>query len=147
VKRSWVRTVARGLVGVVVMAQLAIAAYACPALSAATAANAQMPAPSALADEPSDTRAGMPMVGGANCDDMTGSIDPLSPNLCAEHCKVGQQSDLAQTLSVPAAVLTPLYATPLLPETVPPQRPAAATMSALVAASPPHAILHCVFRI
>ena len=34
---------ARGLVGVVVMTQLAIAAYACPALSAATAAN--MPEP------------------------------------------------------------------------------------------------------
>jgi hypothetical protein len=134
-RRGWVRAVARGLVGVVVLAQLAIAAYACPALSAATAANAQVSAPEGMA-------------GGANCDDMTGgSVDPAWPNLCAEHCKVGQQSDQAQTITVPTAVLTPLYATPLVPETALPSRPAAATMSALVAASPPHAILHCVFRI
>lgn len=128
------------------MAQLAIAAYACPALSAATAANAQMPTPGALADEPGAARAGMPMAGGANCDDMIGgSVDPSAPNLCAEHCKYGQQSDQAQTITVPTALLTPLYATPLVP--APPPRPAAATMSALVAASPSHAILHCVFRI
>ena len=143
-KRSWVRTVARGLVGVVVMAQLAIAAYACPAFSAATTTNAQMPARSALAEEPDTALAGVPM----NCDDMTGGlIDPSAPNLCAEHCKVGQQSDQAQTITVPAVVLTPLYAAPLVPETALLPRPAAATMSALVAASPPHAILHCVFRI
>lgn len=147
-KRSWVRAVARGLVGVVVMAQLAIAAYACPALSAATAANMPVSGPGALPDDPGAGMAGMPMAGGANCDDMTGSsIDPSAPNLCAEHCKYGQQSDQAQTITVPAAVLSPLYATPLRPETAPPPRPAAALMSALVAASPPHAILHCVFRI
>jgi hypothetical protein len=147
-RRGWVRAVARGLVGVVVLAQLAIAAYACPALSAATAANAQVSAPEGLAVEPGTAQAGTPMAGGANCDDMTGgSVDPAWPNLCAEHCKVGQQSDQAQTITVPTAVLTPLYATPLVPETALPSRPAAATMSALVAASPPHAILHCVFRI
>ena len=36
--------------------------------------------------------------------------------------------------------------TPALPGKAPP-RPTAATLSALVAASPPHAILHCVYRI
>ena len=136
VKRSWVRAVARGLVGVVVMAQLAIAAYACPALSAAEVANMRA------------TQADMPMPGGTNCDDMTsGSIDPSAPNLCAEHCKYGQQSDQAQTITVPIAVLTRLYVTPLVPDVAPPPRPAAATLTALVAASPPHAILHCVYRI
>jgi hypothetical protein len=148
VKRSWVRAVARGLVGVVVMAQLAIAAYACPALSAATAANMAVSAPKALSDEPSAGKAGVPMADGANCDDIAGgSMDPSAPNLCAEHCKYGQQSDQAQTITVPIAVLTPLYAMPLVPEAAPPPRPAAAMMSALVTASPPHAILHCVFRI
>ena len=145
-KRGWVRTVARCLVGVVVMAQLAIAAHACPPLSGSAVASAQMATPVALADEPSSALAGMPMAGSATCDDVTGASDQLSPNLCAEHCKVGQQSDQAQTITVPAAVLTPLYVTPPMPEAAPP-RPAAATMSALVAASPPHAILHCVFRI
>jgi len=142
-RRNWVRAVARGLVGVVLMAQLAIAAYACPALSVAKVANV----PEALASEMGAAEPGMPMAGGANCDDMAGgSIDPSAPNLCAEHCKVGQQSDQAQTITVPAVVLTPLYATPLVPQTALPPRIAAATMSALVAASPPHAILHCVFR-
>jgi hypothetical protein len=148
VRRGWVRTMARGLVGVVVMAQLAIAAYACPALSAAKVANVPVSASDAEADETAAARSGTPMSGGANCDDMTGgSIDPSAPNLCAEHCKYGQQSDQAPTITVPTAVLTPLYATPLVPETALPPRPAAATRSALVAASPPHAILHCVFRI
>jgi len=45
------------------------------------------------------------------------------------------------------ALLTALYTTtPALPGKAPP-RPTAATLSALVAASPPHAILHCVYRI
>lgn len=147
-RRSWVRAVARGLVGVIVMAQLAIAAYACPALSAAMAANMPVSAPEIVAGEPHAARAGMPTAGGANCDDMAGgSIDPSLPNLCAEHCKYGQQSDQAQKLTVPTAVLAPLYVTPPVPEAAPPPHPAAATISALVAASPPHAILHCVFRI
>ena len=74
-------------------------------------------------------------------------MDPESANLCAEHCKQGKQSDLAPTLTAPVAMLTALYATtPTQPGKAPP-RPAAATLSALVAASPPHAVLHCVFRI
>jgi len=89
----------------------------------------------------------MSMAPSSNCDDMIGAMDASSPNLCAEHCKQGQQSDKAPTLNAPAAVLTTLYATPLVPELAPPPRSAAATLSALVAASPPHAILHCVYRI
>jgi hypothetical protein len=81
------------------------------------------------------------------CNDMTGAMDPSSPNLCAEHCKYGQQSDHAPTLNVPAAVLTALYVTPPVPVVASPPRAAADTMSALVAAAPPHAIAHCVFRI
>ena len=81
------------------------------------------------------------------CDDMVGAMDSESPNLCAEHCKQGNQSDQASTLTVPVALLTALYTTtPALPGKAPP-RPTAATLSALVAASPPHAILHCVYRI
>ena len=145
--RSFLRAVARGLAGGLLMAQMAIAAYACPALSSEATVNMLMPAPSASPDERGQVDAGMPMARSSHCDDMAGTMDASSPNLCAEHCKYGQQSDKTSTLNAPAAVMTALYATPLLPEPALPARSAAATLSALVAASPPHTVLHCVYRI
>ena len=151
--RSFLRAVARSLVGGLLMAQMAIAAYACPSLSAAVAAVAagtlQMPAPSASPDERGLVEVGMPMAQSNNCHDMAGAMDVSSPNLCAEYCKYGQQSDKTPTLSAPTAVLTALYATPLVPDPAAlPARSAAATLSALVAAAPPpHTVLHCVYRI
>ncbi len=134
--RNFVRRVTRGLVGVVLLAQMSIAAYACPGIL------------SALQASPPAAAIGTPMADQAPaCDDMVGAMDPTSANLCAEHCKYGQQSDQASTVNVPAAALVALYVTPAVPELVPPPRPAAASMSALVAASPPHTILHCVYRI
>lgn len=146
-KRSFLRTVARGLVGVLFMAQLAVAAYACPAMAPGGSANMSMPEQSASSDERGQADVGTSMAPSSGCDDMVGAMDPSSPNLCAEHCKQGQQSDKASTLNAPVAVLTALYAKPLAPEMAPPPRPVAATLSALVAASPPHTILHCVYRI
>ena len=143
--RGIVRTVARWLVGVLLFAQMAIAAYACPGLASALSGDMQRRDAGAT-----PTTMTTPMV---NCDAMAGVMDPMhpmdpaSPNLCAEYCKYGQQSDHAATLVVPAVVLFALYASPLEPEAPPPSRPAAATLSALVAASPPHAVLHCVYRI
>lgn len=145
--RAFLRAVARGLIGVVLMAQMIISAYACPAISQAAAAAMQMPEAGASTDEQGHADAGTPMAQMSDCDDMAGVMDPAAPNLCAEHCKYGQQSDHAPTLNAPAAVLTALYAMPLVPVTAPPPRPAAAMLSAFVAASPPHAILHCVHRI
>lgn len=133
--RGLLRILARGLIGVLLLAQLAVAAYACPGLAAKAPDTAAASAAAAL-------DAQMP-----GCDDMVGAMDPESANLCAEHCKQGNQSDQASTLTVPVALLTALYTTtPALSGKVPP-RPAATTLSALVAASPPHAILHCVYRI
>jgi hypothetical protein len=133
--RAFLRRTAGLLAGVLLSAQMAIAAYACPGL--------------ALPDEPSGAAATIapaspPM---ANCDDMAGAMDPAAPNLCAEHCKYGQQSDQAATLNVPAAVMSALYVIQPAPLTASPPRPTAAILSALVAASPPHAIAHCVYRI
>ncbi len=136
--RAFLRKVAAGLAGVLIYAQLAIAAYACPALAPAVTEQAGQAAAAPA------TLMAMPMV---HCDDMAGALDPASPNLCAEHCKYGQQSDKPATLHVPAALLTALYATRPAAITPSPSRPAAATLSALVAASPPHAIAHCVYRI
>ncbi len=126
-KRSFVRGLARCLASVLFLAQMTVAAYACPGLASAIAAGAPM--------------AQMP-----DCSDMAGAMDPDAANLCAEHCKYGQQSDHASTPTVPAVILNALYTTPAVPPT-PLPRSAAALTGAPVAASPPHTILHCVFRI
>jgi hypothetical protein len=130
-KRTWLRRVAVLLAGVLLFAQLAIAAYACPMDTAAagdTAVDAAVPMP--------------------DCSDPMGSMDPASPNLCAEHCKQGQQCDRASfDVTVSPALLNPLYETPAVPEPTPAPPQARAWLSALVAASPPHAIAHCVLRI
>ena len=144
--RSFLRMVSRGLVGVLLFAQMAIAAYACPGLSPALTSDMEMSATNASRGE-SNLASGTVGAMGSNCDEMAGSMDPSSPNLCAEHCKYGQQSDQSSTITVPAALLTELYVTPTVPDTAPLPPSAAATLSARVAASAPHAILHCVFRI
>jgi hypothetical protein len=146
--RRLVHLIARGLVGVLLFAQLAIAAYACPALSSGALDTDPMASSMQLASNTTtvvnagaDTATQTPP-----CGDMAGMTDTGSANLCAEHCKFGQQSDHATTLTIPVAVLAPLLLTPWAPEATQPPRPAAASLSALVAASPPHAILHCVYR-
>jgi hypothetical protein len=141
VTRTFLRRVSAGLAGVLLCAQMAIAAYACPGL-----ASAATDAPAAALAAAAPVAAPM-----ANCDGMNGAmgaaLDPAAPNLCAEHCKYGQQSDQASTLNVPAAVMALLYCAPVASAKAAPPRPAAASLSALVAASPPHAIAHCVYRI
>lgn len=133
--RGFLRGLARGLIGVLLFAQLAVAAYACPGLAAKAPDTGMASAAATMVAQ-------MP-----GCEDMVGALDPEQANLCAEHCKQGQQSDQAPTLTVPVAMLTALYpTTPSLPGNASP-RPTAATLSALVAASPPHAVLHCVYRI
>ena len=107
-------------------AQLSVAAYACPS-SATRGADAEM----------AIDCAGM----------MADDADPAAPNLCAEHCHYGQQSDQPRTPAAPAVALVALYAvsSPLLLSD--PILPAAESSGLLVAPSPPHTILHCCFRI
>ena len=137
--RRFLRGICRSLIGVVLFAQLAITAYACPALAAAGASDQ---AASSAAMTGADGQA-------IDCEGMTSTADGSLPNLCAAHCQYGQQSDQASTLSVPGACLTALYATSLAPEPVAARQPAAVFLNgALAAASPPpHAILHCCLRI
>lgn len=141
------RAVARGLIGILLLAQFAIVAYACPALAAASMASMAMAPIDAASAEPADATTDKTVVASPGCDGMAGAMDPAAPNLCADHCQYGQQSDQAATLTVPAVLLTALYTTPSVPLTAPPSRPAAGLASALVAASPPHTIAHCVYRI
>lgn len=140
--RRLLRQIARWLVGVLLLSQLAIAAYACPSLLGAGSWGSQT-AVDRLPDEPAQAGAA-DAVGG--CGDAMGVADPASPNLCAEHCKVGQQSDHAASIVVPAPLPALLYVHIPLARPVPRGRPSATNLNALVAASPPHAILHCVRR-
>lgn len=143
--KRFLRLVTQVLVGSLLFAQMAIAAYACPSVPSMAGQMSMMGSPEADASNASVDSAGKSV---PNCDDIAiGNIDPQNANLCAEHCKVGQQSDQASTLSVPAVLLMALYFAPLVPAPVAELPPVAATPSALVAASPPHTILHCCFRI
>jgi hypothetical protein len=76
-------------------------------------------------------------------------VDTNAAALCIEHCRYGQQS--ADTASMPAplaALLTPLYVLPREAHAGCGFAPALRVPVAdRVAAPPPHAIVHCVYRI
>ena len=141
--RQFLRTICRALIGVVMLTQMAIAAYACPgvARSAAMAMTMQMASVTASDFDAADASPTM------DCEGMAGPIDPDFANLCAEHCRHGQQSDQASTLTVPPVLLNALYDTS--PAPVPGASPGHVVdaASGRVAAVPPHALLHCCLRI
>lgn len=136
--RQLSRFVARWMLGVLLMGHWAVAAYVCPSLlnQASVAEQRSAAAPQLPGDA----------VSKAACDHALGASDPAQPNLCAEHCKAGQQSDHTASIVVPLASPIALYDIRPPAVTVPRRRPTAAPLSALVAASPPHAIAHCVRR-
>ncbi len=143
--RQVLQSVSRLLIGVVLLAQLAVSAYACPALAAATAPVASSSLTGGDQARAMETNAVRPM---ANCAEMAAAMDPDFANLYSAHCQHGQQSDQAATLAAPAVLLTALCAvTPLAPAPAVAPHPATHPTSALVAAPPPHTILHCCFRI
>ncbi|MDE2277272.1 MAG: hypothetical protein KGK09_13350 [Burkholderiales bacterium] len=144
-QRRLLRGIGRVLVGFLLLTQLALSGYACPARGPAAA-----PAADAAAQP-----AAMPMATAApgphepGCDGMSAQPDARYANLCAAHCQQGQQSDHAPAAPVLAAALpTVLYLSPPRPgPALAPARAAAATAAgALAAASPPLAILHCCWR-
>jgi hypothetical protein len=106
-------------------AQWSVAAYACP-----------LPA-----TQGADTMAGM------DCEGMASQPDQASPNLCAEHCKYGEQGDQLRTPTVPAVSMISLYIVPL-DSTITESSELVIVSSGLLAARPPpHTILHCCLRI
>lgn len=150
------RLVCRMLIGILLFTQMAVAAYACPQLLSAgvsdTSAMATMgsngsPVVGDRATAVTVPETAMPVMDMmSGCPEM-GQPDPDNPNLCVEHFRFGQQSDQTQTPAVPALLLSSLYTLPLLPEPAGPPRSATASAGLFAAASPPHAILHCCFRI
>ncbi len=134
--RALAQTIAKVLAASLVCAQLLVAAYACPWLASGIVSSVDTVAVAHA--QPSDTQPA--------CHQTAPPTDSGPSNLCAEHCKYGQQSDRCATIDVPVALLTPLYATVGTAPSAP--RPCVtAWLSALVAASPPHALAHCVWRI
>ena len=102
-------------------AQWSVAAYACPTLLPREAA--------------------MP----AGCEEMT-TLDQAAPNLCAEHCHFGEQSDQPRPPTTPAVLLVALYEIHA-PTVSAPIRTAFDADGRLIAPSPPPNILHCRFLI
>lgn len=150
--RAFRQFVCRLMLGALVFGQMAIAAYACPALSGAPQSLPTMAMNASVAAMPSDdVSASMAMSADvaatpdmASCD----QIDDSAANLCVEHCRFGQHSaDHASTPTVSAALLTAIYTLPVQPEPHGHGLPPANSKFQHVAASPPHAILHCCFRI
>lgn len=144
--RRVMRTLARGVIGCLLFMQFAIAAYACPAGFQRMANELPSSSAEAAVDQLSELKIDLTSWLASESSRWIGGLDADSTNLCAEHCKSGQQSDQASTIVVPAALLTPRYLTPHQPDGLMSQRYCAAPVSALVAATPPHAILHCVRR-
>jgi hypothetical protein len=131
--RSLHRTLCQLMIGAILFAQVAVAAYACPYVAtgygntvAATVSSESMP---------------------SDCDQMAGTLDPAAPNLCSAHCHNHEQSaDHAAPPLLPPAFFATLYwlvaQAPIEPVS---QAPEASVLHA--ALPPPHAILHCCFRI
>ena len=138
--RAFQRAVGRALIALLLFAQMIVAAYACPRMApygiawepatTATSANVAAPAEHRAADMP------------FGCDG--DALD--TPNLCAAHCQAGDQNTDTTHPMVFASVLSSFYVVPI------PSAPGEANRNPSPAAAintipPPHAILHCCFRI
>jgi hypothetical protein len=153
--RSFRQMVCRVLIGTLLFAQLAVAAYACPGLSAMAsvlAASGVTAAPAPISDKGPNAVIATDEATTAN-DGMVmpcANLDEATPNLCAEHCRYGQQTADHAPAPMPApALLSPLYALPDAAAVEGGAAPTLASASAALtaAAAPPLAILHCRWRI
>lgn len=142
------RMVCRVFVAALLFAQFAVAAHACqmmlrgpgqaqPATANAVLTGGGTPALEAVDDTLNPTP----------CVHAAPALDAGSPNLCLEHCSYGEQSNQSSTLTVPAMAMISLYGVQPLRGDLPQIRAAAASTDSLLAASPPHSILHCCFLI
>ena len=142
------KSISRVLIGALLFAQLAVVSYACPSLS--RMGSISLPhsgvAPAMLLAAVDATPELQPNGMPPGCD----QIDPDAANLCAEHCRQGQQSvDTSPAPALSAGILTYFYPVPIEPpHSLGSGRSFPAPDASVDAApEPPHAILHCVFRI
>ena len=138
-KRTIRHIFARAMIAALLFEQMMVAAYACPAISSQPSlAQAARPAVAAVSDT-AQQAAEMP----ADCGGMT--FD--SPNLCAAHCQAGDQNvDGAQTPAAPACMLSSFYVVQITSPSSGLDRHST-SREFVYAIPPPHAILHCCFRI
>ncbi len=126
------RNICRLLIAAILFVQMAVSAYACPSVLKSGDKTANVA-----------TTDSMPV----DCDQMAGMLDPAAPSLCYTHCHNHEQSaDHAGSPMLPPALFATLYwlgtQTPVEPVS---DTPDASVLHA--ALPPPHAILHCCFRI
>lgn len=76
------RTIGRALIGIVLFAQLAVSAYACPGLASAAGMKMQMAAAAASGGRSTDSAMAAADRQAPNCEDMAGPMDPEFANLC-----------------------------------------------------------------
>lgn len=81
------------------------------------------------------------------CEGMASHLDPAAPNLCAEHCQYGEQSDQLRMPTMPDVCLISLYVVPPVAAATEWSPFVIASSGLLSARPPPHTILHCCFRI
>jgi hypothetical protein len=132
--RTLNQSICRLLIGVFLFGQLAVAAYACPGEARGGEQRQEMAAKA------------MPV----GCDQMASmdQMDPQAANLCAEHCKFGHQSsDTSPAPVVLAPTTALLYLLPIDEDVALATQARAASDMLQAAAPPPHAILHCIWRI
>jgi hypothetical protein len=134
------RFIARLLVGVLLFAQLAVAAYACPVTLNGSANRPGHSAFMGMGDVVALHSSGM--------ETSAGGMDSDLPNLCFGHCQFGHQNtDSTSSPNAPVAMLTSLYTLPSLEQSAGLARPLATASGPPSMADPPHAILHCCFRL
>ncbi len=144
--RRWLRRVARSVVAALLFTQLAVAAYACPDVFGAGAdADAPIAAIAAAFTDDGIEPASGSQPQAPRVDATVWEISDAA-HLCVEHCKSGQQIDHSISIAVPVPWPTALYVRKPTRPSVPAKRADGAVLNALVATSPPHAILHCVRR-
>ena len=137
------RLIRRLLVGVLVSTQMVIAANACSGVSGMPMIEEDWPANAAIAPDPRVAAHPRDDLG-ADCR----HLDPALPSLYIARGQYGQQSaDDGLAPAVPAALLTSYYKLP--PHSASSVRVGAASRpnGRPAAVDPPHAILHCCFRI
>ncbi len=134
------RFVARLLVGVLLFAQMAVAAYACPVMLNGSANRPGHSEFMGMGDVVALHSSGME----AN----SGGMESGLPNLCFGHCQFGyQNADSTSSPTPPVAILTSVYTLPSLEQSAGLARPTATASGPPSLADPPHAILHCCLRL
>jgi hypothetical protein len=142
--RALRRLICRLLIGVLVSAQLAITAHACPGFGPSQPLTGDIAVPTAEMAADMDNHDMSSAEAASSHADMDGSLS----NVCVGHCQFGQQTDQTPAPAVFTALLSSLYTLPSLDQAseLAAARAASARNGPTAPADPPHAILHCCMR-